>query len=78
MLCEAARYVASGGQLTYSTCTITREENELVVKEFLESKVGRGFAVVPTPSPGISDYYFKPALVSNGCDAHFAARLKRL
>lgn len=77
MLSEAARYVAPGGQLTYSTCTITREENELVIKEFLESKAGQGFGLVPTPSPGISDYYFKPALVRGGCDAHFAARLKR-
>ncbi|MBQ9021707.1 MAG: antitermination protein NusB [Eggerthellaceae bacterium] len=78
LLSEAARYVAPGGQLTYSTCTITREENELVIKEFLESKAGQGFGVLPTPSPGISNYYFKPALVSNGCDAHFAARLKHL
>lgn len=77
MLVEAARYVAPGGQLTYSTCTITPQENELVIKEFLESKVGQGFGLIPTPSPGISDFYFKPPLVRGGCDAHFAARLKR-
>ena len=78
LLSEAARYVAPGGQLTYSTCTITPQENDLVVKEFLESKVGQGFGIVPTPSPGISDYYFMPPLVRSGCDAHFACRLKRL
>ena len=76
LLCEASRHVASGGQLTYSTCTVTREENDLVVKEFLESRAGADFAVVPTPSPA-SDVYFAPYLVQGGCDAHFACRLKR-
>ena len=76
LLCEASRFVAPGGQLTYSTCTIMREENELVIKEFLESKAGANFAIVPTPTP-TSDIYFAPHLMQNGCDAHFACRLKR-
>ena len=78
LLLEASRHVAPGGQLTYSTCTVTREENELVVSEFLASKAGKEFGLVPTPSPGISDYYFQTHLVKGGCDAHFACRLKRM
>lgn len=34
----AAKYVKSGGMLVYSTCTITNEENEEVIEEFLKSK----------------------------------------
>lgn len=76
MLCEAARYVAPSGQLTYSTCTVTREENELVVREFLGSKAGAAFAVVPTPTPA-SKAFFVSQLMQDGCDAHFACRFKR-
>ncbi len=35
MLKECAKYVKRGGRLLYSTCSITREENELVVRDFL-------------------------------------------
>lgn len=32
-----ARYVKSGGVLVYSTCTVNKEENEAVVKKFIEN-----------------------------------------
>ena len=33
---NAARYLKPGGELVYSTCTIQKEENESVIKRFLE------------------------------------------
>jgi 16S rRNA (cytosine967-C5)-methyltransferase len=40
LLHAAARLVAPGGRLVYSTCSIDREENEHVVRAFLASKAG--------------------------------------
>jgi 16S rRNA (cytosine967-C5)-methyltransferase len=40
LLHAAARMVAPGGRLVYSTCSIDAEENEHVVRAFLASKAG--------------------------------------
>ena len=34
---NAARYLKSGGELVYSTCTVSKEENEEIIKKFLDS-----------------------------------------
>ena len=36
ILNEASKTLKSGGELIYSTCTITEEENQEVVRQFLE------------------------------------------
>ena len=41
----AARLVAPGGRLVYSTCSIDAEENEHVVRAFLASKAGGPFTL---------------------------------
>lgn len=45
MLGVAARLVAPGGRLVYSTCSIDVEENEHVVTAFLASRAGSGFTL---------------------------------
>ena len=64
---SAAPHVALGGTLAYATCTVTREENNGVVKAFLESEAGAGFKLAPVNgrscvatrlSPGSSDAHF--------------------
>ena len=37
LLANAARFVAKGGKLLYSTCSIDHEENEMVAQRFVES-----------------------------------------
>ena len=36
ILCNAAKYVKSGGVLIYSTCTVNQEENSMVCEKFLK------------------------------------------
>jgi 16S rRNA (cytosine967-C5)-methyltransferase len=45
LLHAAARQVASGGRLVYSTCSIDAEENEHVVRSFLAGKAGGPFTL---------------------------------
>jgi 16S rRNA (cytosine967-C5)-methyltransferase len=48
LLHAAARLVAPGGRLVYSTCSIDAEENEHVVRAFVASKAGGPFTMEQT------------------------------
>ncbi len=48
LLHSAAKTVAQGGRLAYSTCSIDRVENENVVSEFLAGKAGGPFELEKT------------------------------
>jgi 16S rRNA (cytosine967-C5)-methyltransferase len=53
----AVKYLAPGGILLYSTCTLRKDENERVVERFLDSN--KGFtADMNTIFPGESDGFF--------------------
>lgn len=68
LLAHAARMVAPGGLLVYSTCTFAPEENEAVVADFL--RVSPDFSVVPAELPGI--HSGRPEWVAGGAPAELA------
>ena len=77
LLREASRYVAQGGVLAYSTCTVFSCENAEVVKSFLESDEGAAFDIVPLHLGGQNRLLFSPELSATGPDAHFACVMVR-
>ena len=74
MLQAAAPHVAPGGALAYATCTVTREENNGVVKAFLESEAGAGFKLAPVNGRSCVATRLSPG----SSDAHFAVRFERI
>jgi 16S rRNA (cytosine967-C5)-methyltransferase len=75
----AASSVASGGRLVYSTCSIEREENEEVVRRFLEATTL--FQVIEPNAPAgliTSDGFVRTFPHRNGTDGFFAAALQRV
>ena len=87
LLESAAARVAPGGTLIYSTCTITREENEGVVERFLAQVEEGAFEIVPfTPEEFpeerrhfvTSEGYFQSVPLAEGIDGHFIARMRRV
>ncbi len=66
---EASRLVSPGGVLAYSTCTVTREEDEQVVEAFLSSAEGSRFKLLPPVGKPVLRLH----LEEGGHDAHFAA-----
>ena len=79
LLERAASSVISGGRLVYSTCSIEREENEEVVRRFLEETTQ--FQVIePNVPAGLitSDGFVRTFPHRNGTDGFFAAALERV
>lgn len=73
MLRSASTRVSEGGSLAYATCTITSEENVLVVKAFLASPEGSSFRLAPIAGKP----YLQTRLAPGSSDAHFAVRFER-
>ena len=57
----SSKYLKSGGNIIYSTCTLNKKENEKVVAKFLESnnnfEILEEKTVFPTPFGGDGFYY---------------------
>jgi 16S rRNA (cytosine967-C5)-methyltransferase len=84
ILHHVARWLRKGGSLVYGTCTLTREESEEVLEDFMAEH--RGFEledlrrVLPQglePLVG-DDGFFHSFTHRHGMDGFFAARLKRV
>lgn len=79
ILHSAKQAVREGGVLVYSTCTFSPEENEGVIRRFLEEEPG--FVL---ESPGVSFGRKAEAMDAvriypmDGGEGHFAARLRRV
>ena len=73
----AARYVKTGGELMYSTCSIFAHENERVVREFLAERPD--FELVPTSLPygSTQDGMTRLFPDTDGCDGFFIAKMRR-
>lgn len=63
---NGSKYVKTGGLLVYSTCTLTKDENEDIIKRFL--KQNRGFEL-------LSEQRFFPD--GKGSDGFYIAKIKR-
>ena len=75
---RAASSVAVGGRLVYSTCSIEREENEDVVRRFLEK--APQFRVIELNAPAgliTRDGFLRTFPHRDGADGFFAAALER-
>ena len=83
ILRQAAPLVKQGGVLVYSTCTLTKEENEGVVETFLtehkEFSVENAAALLPTGCEGVVDAKgcLRTLPHRHGTDGFFAGRLRR-
>ncbi|MCL1799034.1 MAG: antitermination protein NusB [Eggerthellaceae bacterium] len=74
MLEQAAGLVRPGGHLAYSTCTVTREENQGVIARFLGSTAGKCFRLEPL----VGRPSFATRVSPGSSDAHFAVRMARI
>ena len=81
ILSDAVKYLKPGGILVYSTCTLTREENEQVIETFLSEHPGFSLGKSPDSLPrsmeGLftSEGYMKTYPHTHHIDGFFAAIL---
>lgn len=78
ILANAADHVIEGGILTYSTCTVTKAENEEVVDRFLASPKGLTFKIISHTYQDKQFPYLRTQTFSGLNDSHFSVTLKRL
>lgn len=79
ILNNASKYVKKGGYLCYSTCSIFRQENDEVIKKFLQNNSEFECEITKSPLPNLTFDYgnaFLPHL-SLGAGFYFA-KLKRV
>ena len=81
LLAAASRALRPGAALVYSTCTLTAEENEAVVQDFLAKTPGfRLAAPEALPEcvrPVVAGGFLRTLPHRHGTDGFFAARLER-
>ncbi len=78
ILKNSSKFVNLGGHLVYSTCTVTKEENEIVCKKFLESKEGKNFKILQFNVDNSVHDYFTTQTFSGLNDVHFCATFVKI
>lgn len=73
----SARYVKSGGTLVYSTCTLSRAENDDVADRFAAAHLEFMPIVQPVPLSAPGDYKRTYCPDENGGDGFFTASFRR-
>ncbi|MFR5063108.1 MAG: 16S rRNA (cytosine(967)-C(5))-methyltransferase RsmB [Christensenellales bacterium] len=79
ILTTAAAYVADGGQLNYSTCTVFKEENEDIINRFLNEN--SNFTLEKAACAHVSadgDGFVRLFPKTHNCDGFFVAKLRRV
>lgn len=79
ILTTAAAYVADGGQLNYSTCTVFKEENEDIINRFLNEN--SNFILEKAACAHVSadgDGFVRLFPKTHNCDGFFVAKLRRV
>jgi 16S rRNA (cytosine967-C5)-methyltransferase len=79
LLTKAAEYVRPGGRLVYSVCTVTPEENEVVIGRFLKERADFHLISPDTFPPALIDGrgFFRSEPHIHGMDGFFGAVLVR-
>jgi len=77
ILCNASRYVKSGGFLVYSTCTVLPEENERNIKNFLSEHSEFSLVSFSADRFKCDKGYITLLPDRHGTDGFFIAKLKR-
>ncbi|MGH7929734.1 MAG: RsmB/NOP family class I SAM-dependent RNA methyltransferase, partial [Candidatus Binatia bacterium] len=83
ILARAASCLKTGGVLVYSTCTLTRDENENVVEKFLRNcdkfLLEDAAEYLPEPAKGlVQNRYFTAWPHRHDTDGFFAARIRKV
>lgn len=73
----SARYVKPGGTLVYSTCTLSRDENDNVADRFAREHPEFTPIVQPVPYPAPGDHKRTYCPDENGGDGFFTASFRR-
>lgn len=74
----SARYVKPGGTLVYSTCTLSRDENDNVADRFAREHLEFTPIVQPVPYPAPGDHKRTYCPDENGGDGFFTASFRRI
>ena len=79
ILSTAAKYLKVGGELVYSTCTVLKEENELVIDKFLkENKDFAGVSFLTDIGALFGEYKVSIIAESFDCEGFFISKIRRI
>lgn len=79
ILNTASKYLKVGGELVYSTCTVLKEENELVIDRFLkENKDFEGVPFLTDIGTPFGEYKASIIAESFDCEGFFISKIRRI